>query len=221
MKAIIGAKDKEIAFSEFVDVPPFLRFDQVSLFYYNINTPPIAEKCELFLGSLPSIKSTLNDSNIIHFACKIDQEDPNAFSNHSTLLEHIRQVVSICDSSRGYSFVFVQLQHSTGMDITVASILDMPSITRSSTVYFTFDDKSTSTVTKLPIETISNWLNRERRAMDQNQRNLVLNCEAQYAQIQEMCEFLKQVSFIFEYFSSTYFFINDTNGSKNKLKILQ
>ena len=206
MKAIIGAKDKEIALSEFVDVPPFLRFDQVSLFYYNINTPPIAEKCELFLGYLPSIKASLNDSNIIHFICQIDQEDPNEFTDHSALLEHIRQVVSICDSSRGYSFVFLQLQHSTGMDITVASILDMPPITRSSTVYFSLCDKST--VTKLPVETISNWLNRERRAMDQNQRerNLVLNCEAQYAQIQEMCEFLKQVSFIFEYFSSTYFF---------------
>ena len=86
-------------------------------------------------------------------------------------------------------------------DIPIGSILEMPAISRSSTVYITLnlndDDDDSDEVTKLPVETISNWLNRERHVMDQNQRdrNLVLNCEVQYAQIQEICDFLKQVSY--------------------------
>ena len=186
----------EIPFSELIVVPPFLRFDLV-VFLYPIKTPiPIAEKCESFLGSLPSIKSTLNNSNIINFVCAIDKENPNEFTDHSALLEHIRQVVSICDSSRGYSFI---LQYYTGMDIAIGSILEIPTISRSSTVYISFDDKST--VTQLPVETISTWLNRERNVMDQNQRErtLLLAGSLQDAQTQEMCDFLKQVSFyIFE-----------------------
>ena len=85
-----------------------------------------------------------------------------------------------------------------GNGIVVASILEMPTIASSSTVSITLNDGSNE-VTKLPVETISNWLNRERNAMGQKQRerNLVLNCEVQDAQIQEMCDFLKQVSFIF------------------------
>ena len=53
--------------------------------------------------------------------------------------------------------------------------------------------------TQLPVETISYWLNRERQTMDQSQqeRRLKLSCIAHYSNIQEMCDFLKQVSFPF------------------------
>ena len=121
MKAIVesdydGDYNKtEIAFSELIVVSPFLRFDQVS-FQYHIDTDtlqpidcgsqPIAEKCESFRGSLPSIKSTLYDSNIIHFNCAINEEDPTQFTDHSALLEHIPHS-SNCVNLRFFSWIFV------------------------------------------------------------------------------------------------------------------
>ena len=205
MRAFIGFYKNEIALSELIVVPRFLRFNQVLLEHstYPINSQLIDEKCESFRGFLSSIKSTLYDSIITNFYCQINQEDPNAFSNHSTLLEHIRQIVSICDSSRGYSFAFTFQTDSDAFGNLIASILEMPAIARSSTVYIA-GNYNYYGLAHLPVETISNWLNRERHAMDQNQRHRRLELEldsrsnfVQDTHIQEMCDFLKQVSFLF------------------------
>ena len=192
MEAFVGADKKSIALSELVVAPRFLRFDNIGLEYPN-GSQPIAQKCESFLGYLPSIKAALNDSNIIHFDCPINEEDATKFADHSTLIEHIRQIVSICDSSRGYSFFMDS--NAIGDVGVVSSTLEMPQIARSSFASFIFLSRSTR---HLPIEAISNWLNQERNAMDQNQekRTLALVCHVPDAhQIQEMSDFLKQVIF--------------------------
>ena len=215
MKAFIGVNNKEIALTELVDVPRFLRFDQVSLVYPIDRSQSIAQARESFRGYLSSIKATLNDANIICFVCT-KENDPSQFSDHSPLLQHIRHIVSICNSSRGYSFRFCRhvgmctgtclgafddslflFRVESAFGNAIAPILEMPEIARSSTVsiynYPLFDSH-------LPIEAISNWLNRERHVMNQNQRerNLALHFYLRAAQnVQEMLDFLKQVSFLF------------------------
>ena len=208
LKAFIGAgvNRKEIAFSELLAVPRFLRFGFVKL-NYSIGQQSIAEKFESFRLRLPSIKATLYDSNITWF--QIDNEDPIHSSNYSTLLlEHIRNIVSICDSSRGYSFDFdLEMDSSWNTNVynLIASILEMPAIARSSTVYIG-PLCSFTTLSQLPIEIISNWLNRERNAMNQKQRErlFVFHFPVKHSQFQEMYDFLKQVSFISIHISNNF-----------------
>ena len=190
-------------------VPRFLRFGLVKLNYL-IGRQSIAEKFESFRRDLPSIKAALYDSNITWF--KIDNKDPNQSINCSTLTEHIRNIVSICDSSRGYSFSF-DLEMDSSWDVNVcnliASILEMPTIASSSTVYIG-PLCSFTTLSQLPIEIISNWLNQERHPLNQKQRERVLELtfHVHYSQIQEMCDFLKQVFSIFSiHILNTYTFI--------------
>ena len=134
--------------------------------------------------------------------CHINQEDQSHFSNHSSLIEHIRHIVSICDSFHGYSFFFA-LKTDSSWDMNVynliASILEMPAIASSSTVYIGPNFVSiTLSQLQLPIEIISNWLNRERNAMNQKQRErlFVFHFPVKHSQFQEMYDFLKQVSFL-------------------------
>ena len=164
-----------------------------------IRLPINCPKMWIFHGHLSSIKTTLYDSNVISFSLGIDQEDPTDFYNDSTLIEHIRHIVSICDSSRGYDFHFQSYANSSTFGNLISSILGMPEIARSSFVsisgcYYYY----AHTNMQLPVETISNWLNRERHIMDQSQRErrLMLSCRAHCSNIQEMCDFLKQVSFL-------------------------
>lgn len=200
MKAHIGEDKEAITLSELVVVSPFLRFDNVLLAYSSFRTDSIsiAEKCESIRGYLSLIKASLYDSNITRFVCAINQEDPNEFNNQLALIGHIRQVVSICDTSRGYAFSLFDL-YTTDSEADghlIASLLNMPEIARSSYVYFSIASLS---LTHLPIEIISNWLNREHHEMSKKQQelNLELACPIQDALILEMCDFLKQVSFIF------------------------
>ena len=198
LKAFIGADEKEIALSKLIVVPRFLRFDQVAL-EYRIGSQHILQKCDSFHGYLSSIKATLTDSNLIQFVCQINEVDPSQFQSHPTVQAHIRSIVSICDSSRGYSFVFRPFTFDDHI-ASIASYLGMPAISRSSFVSFSFTYSSVYTLKQLPVEAISNWLNRERNAMDQNQRERCIKLPpAYYSTIKEICDSLKQVAFNFEY----------------------
>ena len=199
-------------------VPLFLRFNHILLIYaspcqlysivpprYSIGSQPIAEKCELFCRYLSSIKLTLRNSEMISFVCKVDEDDPSQFRNASALLDHIRHILSICNSSREYFFELTLRTDSNAFGNVIASILEMPTIASWSHVCIA--SLFPTGVTQLPIEVISNWLNREHREIDQNQqkRRLILGCFAEYAHIQEMCDFLKQVAYIFKYLSPNSF----------------
>ena len=196
----VDIHQKEINFSELLTVPRFFRFGFVIL-DYSLGQQSIAEKFESFRLRLPSIKATLYDSDITCF--QFDNEDTNHPIDYSTLPEHIHSIVSICDSSRGYQFVFdLKMDSSWDMNVynLIASILEMPAIVSSSTVcigpLYCF---MTPTLSQLPIEIISNWLNRERNAMNQKQRErlFVFHFPVRHSQFQEMYDFLKQVSFSF------------------------
>ena len=193
-----GNNNKEIALSELRVVPSFLRFDQISLDYSSckMKSQSIAEKCESFSRYLASIRASLYDSNMIHFECEINEESPWQFNNYATLLEQIRHILSICDSSRGYSFGFADInsRDSDAIGNMISSILEMPATARSSFVSFI---SQYTPLAHLPIEAISIWLNRECNALDQNQqeREFTLSYLVTGAQIQEMVDFLKQVRF--------------------------
>ena len=202
----IGANFRKIALSTLVNVPPFLRFGNVKL-DYSIGFQSIVQKCDSFRGYLLLIKASLYDPSCIRFYVDINQEFPRYFRNHVDFLEHIRDVVSICDSSRGYSFVFRRYRDSDDFGNVIASLLEIPEISRSSFVYFAPDREYqimlTLTLTQLPIEAISNWLNRVRHPLDQKKRarRLELLCPDHFqdAQIRDLCDLLKRVSYIFEY----------------------
>ena len=134
--------------------------------------------------------------------CHINQEDQSHFSNHSSLIEHIRHIVSICDSFHGYSFFFGLQTDSDAAGNVIDLILKMPEVTSSSMVSIS-QFSLPLPVIQLPIETIANWLNRERHVLDhkKQERNLLLLCTAQNAHFQELCNFLLQVSFIFKSFA--------------------
>ena len=91
----------------------------------------------------------------------------------------------------------------------IASILEMPVIARSSDVAISLDEKY-SGLTQFPVETISNWLNQERQAVNQNQgkRRFFLNYPTDSSNVQEMCDFLKQVFFIFPNIYVVFFICN-------------
>ena len=210
----VGIVKKEIAFPELLTVPRFLRFGIVKL-DYSIGYQSIAEKFQSFRLHLPSIKATLYDSNITWF--QIDNEGQIHSSNYSTLLfEHIRNIVSICDSSRGYWFTFFLQMDSWDMNVSnlIASILNMPAIASSSTVcinpLYSLCENRTPILSELPIEIISNWLNRERHAMNQKQRERVLQLlfPVHYSQFQEMCDFLKQVSSLSIHILNTFILLS-------------
>ena len=173
-------------------VPLFLRFDKVKL-EYSTGSQSIAQKCESFRGYLASIKSTLYDSNITYFDFQIDEEDQSQFRNHPTFIEHIRHIMSICDLSRGYAFIFSLRTNTYAFDYLIASIIEMPETMHSSFVSIVgglYDH----TNTQLLAETISNW--RERHAMNQNQRERCLILYVlDHSIIQGMCDYLEQVSF--------------------------
>ena len=198
------ADKKAIAPSELVDVPPFLRFGLVVLEYFRLaGSQSIAEiiQRESFNVYLPTIKAALYDAKMIKLKCHINQEDPSDFSNHSALIEHIRHIVSICDSFRGYSFNFGLQSDSDAAGKMIDLILKMPEVSRSSMVSISqFSDPLLVSI-QLPIETIANWLNRERHVLDhkKQERNLLLLCTTQNAHFQELCDFLLQVSLIFEF----------------------
>ena len=200
----IGANFRKIALSTLVNVPPFLRFGNVKL-DYSIGFQSIVQKCASFRGYLLSMKASLYDPSYIRFYVDINQEFPRYFRNHVDFIEHIRDVVSICDSSRGYSFVFRRYRDSDDFGNVIASLLEIPEISRSSFVYFAPDYVvgDTLKLKQLPIEAISNWLNRVRHPLDQKKRDrrLELFCphHVQGAQIREICDLLKRVSYIFEY----------------------
>ena len=205
MAIIIGDHKKEIALSDLIVVPRFLRFDQVSLEYSN-DKQSIAEKCESFHCQLPQIKEAFHDSNTTNFECQIsiNKKNPSVFRNFSAFITHFRHIMSIFDSSRGYSFVFNSLYALRATGNVNVSILEMPLLTRCLSVTIRITQScSNPQLAQLPIETISNWLNRECHTMDKKQQHLWLYifCFIEDAkaddQIQQLCEFLKQVSFFY------------------------
>ena len=160
----------EISLDDLEALPEFLRFNEVYMPYsHYLQLRPISrdlrprsiqEKCQFFAGLLPSIKGALNDSKEIRFYGRINENEPSNFSNHSTLIDYIRdEFLPICDSSRRYEF---KIDFSSDMDATtnvVSSILKMPQIVQCLNVKIricTIEHPN-----KLPVGEIVRWINQK------------------------------------------------------------
>ena len=205
--ALIGnfIDEKEISLQDLALFPAFLRFGGVHLRYTSLGYVSIAEKCDLFDkclqfdGCLQSIKPALNDSNLIHFECIVSENARSEFSNHQTLIKYISdRLLTICESSRKYSFFIRFASDENSASNIIASILQMSQICRYGCFGIHIGLICTNP-TQLPTETISTWLNRNSDAMEIHQKRkcriLHIHASATFQNIPEMCDLLKTVNF--------------------------
>ena len=170
----------------------FLRFNTVQLFYM-CGSQSMDEKLHLLQNQLQLFKTAFSDMEEITLIAKINQNDQSQFRNHSQLLDHIRdQLLPICNSSSVYIFHIDSQSDSDAAGNFIGQILQLPSINRK--VYFHYDNEI---FIQLPVEVISNWLNRNgeigwtlRRLLEMNNRITIQNAE-------EICDHLKMVRAFF------------------------
>ena len=117
------------------------------------------EKLQLLQNRLQLFKTAFGDLKEITLAARINKNDQSQFRDHFQLLGHIRkQLLSICDSSPFYSFYIDSQSDNDAAGNVISQILQLPSINRCRDVQFHYDNE---TFTQLPVEVISNWLNRD------------------------------------------------------------
>ena len=152
---IVGNKRKRIFQTDLDEIPNFLRFETVNLWYRSSGIT-IAEKCELFVNYLLWLKMALNDSKLIHLICTVNPNGPNNFKNHFQLLEHVQnELLPICESSRGFKFE-IEFYSSADTNL-IESLLQMPPIYCCSNVEIELYEFSKWPI-QLPVESISGWL---------------------------------------------------------------
>lgn len=210
-----GLDVKTILYSDLEAAPRFLHFDVLRLYHCHYKGSwgiPISDECQCFVNHLKPLENALNNTNLIHFIGSVSEDDSSCFRNHSNLLAYLQnQLLPICGRSRGYKFQIILLSDNkatTGAKI-IENILRMPQIVNCSTVKFIFGYPNQRLLrlkgflhqpTLLPVEAISNWLNRrsdESAPMGnnvQNQRARTLEiASVEIQNAPEMCDHLKKV----------------------------
>ena len=154
------------------------------------------KKCEKVKEYLQPIKNALKHSNSIHFAGDIDRDDPTCFSDHSILLSYLsEQLLKICDTSRRYEFKIYFRSDKNSATNFISSLLEMPPIIRCSN--FEISLHRIEEAQQLPLETISDWLNR-RKTDGRIPQELFMKIWLHKIQnVTEMCDHLLKVSFTF------------------------
>ena len=115
------------------------------------------------------LKFALKDSNKITLYAEIDFDRWGYFRDHIHLLEYLRtRLLPICNSSRAYKFD-ISLGTKSAPDI-IASLLQMPEIKCCSNVKIKFEQKR-KVHNQLPVEEISNWLERCGDGMEKAAQN--------------------------------------------------
>ena len=153
-----------------------------------------------FLNHLQPLKQALSNS-MLNFRGEINQDASNHFRDHSQLLHHVQnQLLHICNA-RCYKF---NIRFFSGKDtaaVIISSILQMQLFSVCPIVGFYFSNNDPM---ELPIETISNWLNRRNRAPDEFEVNKKFRRERflhiSVPEIQngrKMCDNSNEVIFIF------------------------
>ena len=158
---IIGNTATKVSVANLTFVPPFLRFNEVKLFYTN-GQKSIEEKCRSIQKYLQPLKEkeALNDSILIRFGGIINRDNQAHFSDHSKLLDYLsEQLLKICNSSRGYNFsTYLRTEEAEAEANVINSIIQKPQICRCS--HLRFHLCCVPKPVLLPVEAISSWLNR-------------------------------------------------------------
>ena len=154
------------------------------------------KKCEKFDEYLRPIKTALKDSNSIRFDADINQNDKACFSDHSVLLRYLsEQFLQICNLSRRYEFIIYFLSDKNAGTNVISSLLQMPAISRCS--HFEITLYRIVEAQQLPVETISDWLNR-RKTYGRIPQEIFMQIRMNEIQnVKEMCDHLSKVRFIF------------------------
>ena len=176
-------------------IPRFVRSDRVLLFYHGVRGS-IKNKCQQVEKYLRPIKTALKHSNSIRFVANINQNDPTCFSDHSILLSYLsEQLLQICNSSRRYEFlIYFHSDKNAGTNV-ISSLLKMPPISRCSNLEITL--YGIEEALQLPIETISDWLNRKKHDGRIPQEIFMTIYIYEIQNATEMCDHLSKVRFIF------------------------
>ena len=157
METLIGSDSEEILLANLKEIPSFLRFNEV-LLIYDAGSQSLITKCCLFEDCLNLIKPALKDSNEIFLKATIKQDDPNHFSDHSSVVVYLRdRLLPICDSSRRYVFSIWFTSDENSASEVISSILQISQVRSCSHVsieLFGIRD----VFARLPVEEISNWL---------------------------------------------------------------
>ena len=196
---VIGlACPQKLSPNELPTIPPFFRFDNVKVsIWCNHADQPIEEKCKFIERLLLPLKLALYDSNVVEFIATISGRDRRYFSDHSKLLDFIRnRFLPICNLSRRYEFEIWFYSDANSDTNVIASILEMDEIKHCSNVKIgiIYGEQM-----QLPVEEISNWL----KPSDDSFRNprerfLEIYCHDRGHSIQnarEMLEHLASVGF--------------------------
>ena len=176
-------------------IPRFVRSDRVTLSYHGCSMT-IKNICQKIEKYLRSIKTALKDSNSFLFVANINQNDPTCFSDHSLLLSYLsEQLLQICNSSRRYEFlIYFHSDKNAGTNV-ISSLLKMPPISRCSNFEITL--YGIEEALQLPIETISDWLNRKKHDGRIPQEIFMTIYIYEIQNATEMCDHLSKVRFIF------------------------
>ena len=140
--------------------------------------------------------TALSDLKKITLSAKINPNDQSQFRNHFQLLDHIRdQLLPICDSSPFYSFEIDFQSDNNAAGNVIGQILQLPSINRCQVYFFCKNE----TFIQLPVEVISNWLNRNfddgigGTGQSKKERILAMNHRIRIQNVVEMCDHLRTV----------------------------
>ena len=155
----------------------------------------ITKKCQIVVKYLQRLK--LNDSIVIHFIFAIKNNSRNDFSDHSQLLDHLRnELLPICGSSRGYKFEICPFSDPISQTNLFAQILQIPRIDFCSNVEIKLNE-FTSYQMNFPIELISNWLHRNRtdRIEEKPTERVLQLCSSgsNFPFARELCDHLTKV----------------------------
>ena len=159
----------------------------------------ITNKCQKVERYLRPIKTALKDSNSIRFVACISQNYPSCFSGHSVLLRYLsEQLLQICNSSRRYEFEIYFCSDKDASSNFISSLLKMPPISRCS--YFEITLYHIEEAQKLPVKTISDWLNRKKHNGQIPQEIFMKIRMNEIQNVTEVCDHLSKVTLFLLYF---------------------
>ena len=165
MEAFIIANDRnEISLANLTDVPPFLRFNAIKIYYgdYEEGRKTIEENCQFVGNFLEPLKDALKDSKSIRFFGCINRNGNKSFGNYSALLNYLSEsILPIFDSSRRYEFRIGFCSDGEFATTVTSSIMEMSQIKQCSNLKIELRTSFLADPKQLPLEAISNWLNRK------------------------------------------------------------
>lgn len=110
---------------------------------------------------------------MIAFHAGISQHHSSYFANHSTLIDYLRACLNtICNSARGYKFLICFWSDEVeicAIATVISSILQMPPVKRCENVAIEIP-LPRQVQRALPVEAISNWLEKSSDEMQINDR---------------------------------------------------